>query len=231
MKIGEVDEIFDQLLVYLKTNAFINLFWNPIPVFYIPNGNSAIDFFIVKNLGHLYRKEMNLVVNLREEILISKSKLKHFRKIETLDLQIVEELSFSPFWLNVLEKRLLEKFNVKPVHSLKEISYLKEKFPNSIKQFSVYFENEIIAGITMFEFENGVKSQYGATTLKGEKYRALDYLFIKLIEKYKKEGKHFFDMGIVNENNEKGYNHGLLQQKQELGCSVFNQDFYKIALL
>lgn len=230
MKIGEVDEIFDQLLVYLKTNAFINLFWNPIPVFYIPNGNSAIDFFIVKNQGHLYRKEMNLVVNLREEILISKSKLKHFRKIENLNLEVVEEASFSAFWIHVLEKRLLEKHNVKPIHSLAEISYLKEKFPNSIKQFSVYFENEIIAGITLFESENGVKSQYGATTLIGEKYRALDYLFIKLIEKYKKEGKHFFDMGIVNENNEKGYNSGLLQQKQELGCSVYNQDFYKIVL-
>ncbi len=230
LKIGEVGEIFDQLLLYLKTKALMSLFWNPIPVFYLSKGNSAIDFFVIKKQGELYRKEMNLVVDLRGEISISKSKLKHFRRIDALGLEVLEELTFSPFWLNVLEQRLLEKHNVKPIHSLKEISHLKEKFPDNIKQFSVYYENEIIAGITIFEFNNGVKSQYGATTLQGEKYRALDYLFIKLIEKYKNEGKHFFDMGIVNENNEKGYNNGLLQQKQELGCSVYNQDFYKIAL-
>jgi hypothetical protein len=40
-----------------------------------------------------------------------------------------------------------------------------------------------------------------------------------LIKKYKSEGK-LFDMGIVNEDDEKGYNAGLLKKKEELGCSV-----------
>ena len=61
--------------------------------------------------------------------------------------------------------------------------------------------------------------------------RALDYLFISLIKKYKREGKQFFDMGIVNDDNEKGYHTGLLKQKEELGCSVYSQDFYKMNLI
>jgi hypothetical protein len=113
---------------------------------------------------------------------------------------------------------------------LSEIQLLHNKFPEKIKQFSVYFENEIIAGVTIFEFEYGIKSQYGATTTLGEKYRALDFLFISIIDIFQKKGKLFFDMGIVNEENEKGYNAGLVTQKEELGCTVWNQDFYKITL-
>ena len=96
-------------------------------------------------------------------------------------------------------------------------------------QYNVYFEDEIIAGITLFHFKNGVKSQYGATTVLGEKYRALDFLFITLIENFK-DKVSFFDMGTVTENNELGYNPGLLKQKEELGCSVYTQDFYSISL-
>jgi lipid II:glycine glycyltransferase (peptidoglycan interpeptide bridge formation enzyme) len=117
------------------------------------------------------------------------------------------------------------------VHNQREITQLKQLFPDNIKQFSAYHENDIVAGITIFETQNGVKSQYGATTKKGEELRALDFLFINLIQKYKQEGKLFFDMGIVNDENEKGYNSGLLKQKEELGCSVYSQDFYKMNLL
>jgi hypothetical protein len=48
-----------------------------------------------------------------------------------------------------------------------------------------------------------VKSS-GTTTKKGEELRALDFLHLLFDEKkYKREGKLFFDMGIVNDDNEK----------------------------
>jgi lipid II:glycine glycyltransferase (peptidoglycan interpeptide bridge formation enzyme) len=174
---------------------------------------------------------MNMVAHLHQEVPISKSKLKHFRRTEVLGLRVVEETNFQPFWEKILEPRLVEKYAAKPVHSLAEIQLLHERFPKNIKQFSVYLEDKIVAGITIFEFENGVKSQYGATSKKGEKYRALDFLFISLLDVFQKRGKHFFDMGIVNDSGEKGFHSGLLQQKEELGCTVWNQDFYKIKLV
>ncbi|MGL5112068.1 MAG: FemAB family protein [Flavobacterium sp.] len=229
MKIETVREIFGILLDFFKINGIQHFFLNPIPSIYLQKGNAALDFFLLKKGGQLLRKEMNMVVNLNQEITISKSKLKHFRKSELLRMFVQEEMTCAPFWEQVLVPRLLEKYAVKPVHSLMEIEQLKQKFPNNIKQFSVYLEDKILAGITIFEFENGVKSQYGATTKLGEKYRALDFLFISLIDSYQKKGKLFFDMGIVNEASEKGFHSGLLQQKEELGCTVYSQDFYKIS--
>jgi hypothetical protein len=230
LKAEKVELILDEVLSFLKENEFETFYYKPIPDFYLNNGNREIDFFLFKKGAITEHKEMNLAVNLQLPLQISKSKLKHFRRIENLDLDIVEEEDFTPFWSLVLAPRLLEKFNVKPVHKIEEITLLKEKFPQNIKQYSVYQENEIIAGITVFETENVVKSQYGATSKKGEKVRALDFLFISLIEKYKRQGKSFFDMGIVNEDDEKGYRPGLLTQKEELGCTVYNQNFYKIEI-
>ncbi|MBO9585710.1 MAG: FemAB family protein [Flavobacterium sp.] len=230
LKAEKVESILDEILYFLKENQFETFYYKPIPDFYFSEGNKAMDFFLMKRGAVLERKEMNLAVNLTTPLKISKSKMKHFRRIENLDLDIFEEENFDPFWEKILEPRLLEKFNVKPVHSKEEIVFLKSKFPQNIRQYSAYRNDEIIAGITIFETKNGVKSQYGATSKIGEEFRALDFLFINLIHKYKRKGKHFFDMGIVDEPNESGYNIGLLKQKEELGCSVYNQDFYKIEI-
>lgn len=224
----KVENILDSLVSFFKENEVQSFCFKPIPLFYASKGNAEMEFFMLKKGAFLDKKEMNLGINLAMPLTISKSKLKHFRKIQELDLELVQEQQLESFWGLVLEPRLLEKYNATPVHTLQEITKLKEKFPNNIKQFSVYFEDVIIAGITLFETETVVKSQYGATTKKGEELRALDFLFINLIEKYKSEGKLFFDMGIVNEDNEKGYHAGLLKQKEELGCAVYSQDFYKM---
>lgn len=230
LKAEKVESILDEILSFLKENAIEAFHYKPMPSFYFSKGNQEIDFFL-HNRGALpERKEMNLAVNLQLPLHISKSKMKHFRRIENLDLDIVEEKDFQPFWESILEPRLLEKFNAKPVHTKEEIALLKQKFPENIRQYSVYQNDEIIAGITIFETENVVKSQYGATSEKGEQVRALDFLFINLMHKYKRKGKKFFDMGIVNSEDEKGYHPGLLQQKEELGCAVYNQDFYKITI-
>ena len=223
--------ILDEIVLFLKENSIENFHYKPIPGFYFAEGNQEIDFFLFQKGALLERKEMNLCINLTLPLQISKSKMKHFRRIENLDLDIIEEQDFEPFWTTILEPRLLEKFNAQPVHTLQEISLLKQKFPQNIKQYSVYQNDEIIAGITIFETKNGVKSQYGATSDKGEQVRALDFLFINLLHRYKRKGKLFFDMGIVNDENEKGYSSGLLKQKEELGCKVYNQDFYKITLI
>jgi hypothetical protein len=230
LKIEKIETILDLLFDFFKSKRIEYFYLHPIPSFYLGQGNAAIDFFLMKKGAQLYRKEMNMVAHLPQEIPISKSKLKHFRRTELLGLRVVEETNFQPFWEKILEPRLVEKYDAKPVHSLAEIQLLHERFPQNIKQFSVYLEDKIVAGITIFEFENGVKSQYGATSKKGEKYRALDFLFISLLDIFQKRGKLFFDMGIVNDAGEKGFHSGLLQQKEELGCTVWSQDFYKISL-
>ena len=226
-----VAAVLDAIFCFFNESGLQSFYYKPIPSFYVSRGNAEIDFFLINKGAFLDRKEMNLAINLTMPLTISKSKLKHFRRGEAFDLELVEQQDLEPFWELVLAPRLSERYNAKPVHTLQEIRALQENFPNNIKQFSAYNDGVIVAGITIFETATVVKSQYGATTKKGEELRALDFLFINLMQKYQQEGKLFFDMGIVNEDNEQGFHAGLLKQKEELGCSVYSQDFYKINLI
>ncbi len=179
----KVEQLLDCLLSFFNDDGIQFFYVKQMPAFYTSGGNVEIDFFLLKKGAFLERKEMNLAVNLTVPLTISKSKLMHFRKTERFHLQLLEETELDSFWELVLEPKLLEKYNAKPVHTLKEIAKLSRMFPQNIKQFSVYYEGMIIAGVTLFENETVVKSQYGATTKKGEELRALDFAFITLIEK------------------------------------------------
>lgn len=231
LDISELREIVALIISFLKEVGIDRLIIKNQPTLYLVNGNDGLDYVLYEYFNaELIKREMNFMIDYHKPLTISKSKLKHFKRVSALGMKIVQENDLSSFWNKVLIPRLVAKHDAKPVHSLQEIQKLRDSFPFNIVQFSVYLDNEILAGIMLFITQNRVKSQYGATTEKGQKYRALDYLFITLIERYKDEGFVFFDMGIASDENELGYNPGLVAQKLEFGCGIYNQDRVSIKL-
>jgi len=177
------------------------------------------------------KEELNMQVKL-DDFEISKSKMKHYKRNLKNDFLLVENDGLETFWNRILIPLLSEKYDAKPVHSLKEIEYLKAKFPDNITQYSLYYQNEIIAGITVFlNSENIVKSQYGAASSLGKKLRAIDFLFIELINKFKELNFTYFDMGTATDTTfSGGINTGLMNQKKELGCRAYEQNIIQISL-
>jgi len=229
ISIVEVLAIFKVLKTFLLSYNIKTLHIKQIPEFYCKSLALESNFVLTK-AANLEKREMVLAIDFSKPITLHKTKLKHFEKSKDYYLEIEDNVGFQPFWEQVLKPRLESKFNAKPVHSLKEIIKLNTLFPDNIKQYNIFKDKKLLAGITIFENEQVVKSQYGATTKQGEKYRALDYLFLHLIYKYKAEGKRFFSMGTVAGIDELDINNGLLKQKQELGCQVYLQDFFKLKI-
>ncbi|WP_300490103.1 GNAT family N-acetyltransferase [Flavobacterium sp.] len=225
-----LESLFTALCDYLKAASLEHLVFKSRPSFYTAGSNREWHNFLIRNGAALYRSDISMAIDYQRPLQIGKSKLKRYRKPENELLEVVQEQDFGPFWNEVLEPRLSEKYEAKPVHTLDEITLLHHKFPENIQQYSVYRDGRIVAGITLFVDTYVVKSQYGATTAEGEQLRALDYLFITLILKFKAEGKYFFDMGTVSQKEGKTYNPGLLKQKEELGCAMYTQDFYSLPL-
>ena len=228
VKVELIETVFESILAFFKENKMNNFILKPILDFYQSRVSNELNYFLFQNKASLMKRSMNLVIDYSKPLRISKSKLKHYRRVSKLGISIEEAVDCNLFWNQILIPRLEEKYQTKPVHSLEEINQLKTSFPENIKQFNAYYEGEIVAGITLFISKKVVKSQYGATSLKGESVRVLDFLFIKLINEYSFEYS-FFDMGIVDDGD--FYNKGLLKQKEELGCSVYLQDVFKIELL
>jgi len=138
--------------------------------------------------------------------------------------------SFQPFWEEVLEPRLAQRYGVKPVHSVREISQLASQFPGNIKQFSVYNGPEILAGVTIYETALVAHAQYIAASDNGRQIGALDYL-LDWFMRDRYQDKKFFDLGICNENQCRDLNSGLLEWKESFGARTYSHEFYKVRTL
>lgn len=221
-----VEFCWEQLLSYASNYGFKSVGIKEIPSFYIGETAKYTNDYLQKQ-GVEIHKEPVFAIDYSVPLTIHKTKLKQRRKKEDFGFKIEETSLFSEFWNSVLIPRLQDKHQVAPVHSLAEIEQLGVAFPDKITQYNIYYENEILAGITIFDKGSVVKSQYGATTPKGEKMRALEFLFLHLIYKFKDIGKSFFSMGTIGDNRFlEGYNPGLKKHKEELGCTEFYQHFY-----
>ncbi len=225
----EVNELLQTVINYAKAEKFQEIIIKTIPeIYYEQNANELLYFLLQQ--GNLIDRNLVLAIDYAKPLSIHKTKRKHYEKNDSLGFEIEENGSLAEFWNEVLVPKLDEKYNANPVHSLAEITKLQTQFPSNIIQYNIKLDGEILAGITIFKHKKVVKSQYGANTEKGASLRALEYLFMYLIEKYKDEEMLYFSMGTVDANNELGYNAGLLKQKEELGCVCFTQDIYKIRI-
>ncbi|PHR95042.1 MAG: FemAB family protein [Leeuwenhoekiella sp.] len=226
---GEVKQVVDALLQYLKTEGFQQLQIKLIPQFYMQQPAYELEHLLLEAGAQVVRSQLNFGIDYNRPFFIHNTKERRARQAEDRGLRYAEA-DFAGFWNGVLKPRLATKFDTEPVHSLDEIELLKKQFPYNIKQINCYQGETLLAGVTLFLNEDVVKSQYGATTPEGQKLRAMDFLFVNLIQDYKDAGYRFFDMGTVQGGRDEDYNFGLIKQKEELGAQVYLQRTLKLDL-
>ncbi|MCO4822566.1 MAG: GNAT family N-acetyltransferase, partial [Flavobacteriaceae bacterium] len=228
-KLKSVLEYFSVLMRYYKDLGFDALELKELPSIYtlVPNAEMNYLMFILE--AKLIRRDVLSVVNFKNTIKVSKDRIAGNKRAIKHQLVIKEMITFSEFWNEILIPNLNEKHGVQPVHSLEEIKNLKQKFPNNIRQFNVYKEDEIVAGATIFETKNVAHSQYISGNEEKNNLGSLDFLHLHLIEQVFRD-KAYFDFGISNENFGKQINAGLNYWKEGFGARTVTQDFYKVDL-
>ena len=224
----EVLACFHAGLRYLWERKVAKLIYKRIPSFYntLPDDDAAYALFLLD--AQLCRRDCALVVNLGDRLPFRKGRKSEISKARRFGVRVVQEMTFVPFWERVLAPRLMDRYGVKPVHTVEEITLLAAGFPENIKQYSVYDGDEIVAGATIYETVHVAHTQYSAVTEKGQGIGALDYLFAWLIDECYKN-KRFFDFGTCNENQGRALNHGLLDWKEGFGGRCYAHDFYELS--
>uniref|UniRef100_UPI004047DD70 hypothetical protein n=1 Tax=Algoriphagus sp. TaxID=1872435 RepID=UPI004047DD70 len=221
-------EYFHLVLKFLYDNNIQYLYFKQIPSFYCDISVDEIDYSFFLLEAELYRMDVSYVINNSKAIPFQERRVRNVKKGEANKIQIVESIEYTSFWNEILEPNLKRRFNVRPVHTLDEITKLSKDNLGSIKQYNAYFENKLVAGTTLFITPNVIHAQYISASEEGKKNGALDYLFHYLIQEYK-NSKKYFDFGIVNENDGKYINRGLLDWKEGFGARAYAHRFYKIA--
>lgn len=228
-RLTTVVAIFTVLLKYLEQTGIEKLQLKLLPSFYHQKPAQELDYILFLLHAKLVRRDSSSVIDLSQEVVFSKLRKRGVLKAQKNQLVIKEEDQMDAFWSKVLIPNLKSRHEAQPVHSIDEINLLKGNFPLQIKQFSVYKEDVIVAGTTIFEMDSVAHCQYISKNEGTDNLGSLDFLFHYLItEKY--NNKRYFDFGISNEAQGRKLNEGLSNWKESFGASTAVHDFYEVEI-
>lgn len=227
IKLASVIEIFKEILFFLNENNIEKLQLKLIPSIYNQKPAEELNYGLFLVDAQLTRRDTLAVVDLSKKIVLSKLRKRGVKNGISNNLLIKEVNNFEDFWNEILIPNLAKKHQAKPVHSLQEITKLKDLFPKNIKQFNVYENGIIIGGSTIFESQNVAHCQYISGDANKNELGGLDLLHYHLITDVFST-KCFYDFGISNENQGRKLNNGLSYWKESFGASTIVQDFYEV---
>jgi hypothetical protein len=225
---GDVLLIFKELLKFLSKNAITKLYIKLLPEIYHTLPSDEMGYLLFKTKAELIRRDITSVIDAKYKLPLQSSNRKRgLKKALSHGLKLKEVNGFEDFWNTILIPNLQKRHNVIPVHSIEEITYLKSKFPNNIRQFNVFVNDKIVAGATIFDTKHVAHVQYISANGDKQKLGSLDFLFEHLINEVFKT-KKYFDFGISNINQGQHINEGLLSWKESFGARSIVHEFYQL---
>lgn len=132
---------------------------------------------------------------------------------------IVAETDDYPTVWAILEKNLMEKHGLKPVHSLADIQRLHNLMPNSIKLFGAFVDGVMIAAtVTFVKNPLALHGQYFAIDSQYQQLRPMNLVIDFVVNWGIENGYRFYNLGTPNEDRGLAVNEGLLSFKESFGA-------------
>lgn len=221
----EVIDIFSMLNQELKNIGIIEIIYKPVPLIYhcIPAQEDIYAIFL--NKAEKIGCNISSTIFQNSKLRFIESRKSGIRKSIREGVQIFESNDLSAFW-GILERNLVNKFNTKPVHSLQEMAFLKNRFPENIKLYIAEHKGRLVAGTLMYLMKNVIHIQYISANEKGKEIGALDLLFDRLINEIY-QSIPIFDFGQSTEQMGNYLNENLIFQKEGFGGRGIVYDVYK----
>lgn len=223
----QVLDIFNILTTELKTIGIQEIVYKAVPHIYHRMPAEEDLYALFRNNAVLTERYISSAILLSNKIAYSRTRKNGLKKAEKNGLEVKTSDDLESFW-QILSDNLSGKYETEPVHSLSEISYLKQKFPDEIHLFSVSDKDgKMIAGCIVFDMPGIIHLQYTAGTEEGKKSGAIDSLIDHIINKAFPD-KIYFDYGNSNEQQGRYLNNKLIYQKEGFGARAIVYDVYTI---
>lgn len=209
-------KLFIELLRYLKAAGFTLLKIKALPSVLGCASNDELAYLCSCYKGTSVQS-MSSIIYLKKDNTISKSIYRNAKKAQKNGITIAESDDFSTFWNELLIPRLAQRYTKSPVHSLKEIQYLKSQFPDKIVLKAAFYQEKMIAGTVLFHCKNFVKSQYIGSQSDYNKLGGIDLLHLEVLGSLSQD---YFDFGSSIDPDTGEVNKGLLAWKEQYGARI-----------
>jgi len=222
----QVISIFRLINNYLKENNIRHVTYKAVPWIYhrLP---AEEDLYALSAVCHarLTRRDISSVVFAHNRLKFAESRRSGIRKATRQGVLIDESRDLGPFW-DVLTQNLQQKYGVNPVHSLDEITLLRDRFPQNIRLYTATLDGQVVGGTLLYLTPQVLHTQYISASPIGKACGAIDLMFEKI---FSDNTLHYLyiDFGRSTESDFRQLNERLIFQKEGFGARGVCYDTYE----
>lgn len=221
-------ELFAGLPPYLRGQGIKEIRYKAVPYIYHRAPCDEDLYALFRHGAELYRRDVNSVLFQGERIPYQALRKRTINKARRHGM-VVERSDDYPGFMAILERVLMQRHGLKPVHTIEEITLLASRFPENIKLFTARRKGEFLAGTIIYEHESVAHAQYTANSEAGMEVGALDLVFDYLINDQYRD-KRYISFGVSSEDEGRHLNKGLAAYKEGFGARTVVHDFYRLVL-
>jgi hypothetical protein len=219
-------KVFDALLEHLRGESFTLLRYRAVPHIYHRAPAEEDLYALTRNGASVVHRTVLSVIDPRHPVEVQSRRRRGVRKALSAGLVCRESDDLEAYW-SLLTQVLRDTYGAKPVHSLAEISLLRQRFPRNIRLFGAFQDASLVAGVLVYESPTVARAQYIAASKLGKDLAALDLLFDCLLREVYPD-KTYFDLGTSESADGRDLNRGVLEFKESLGARAVAVDTYEL---
>lgn len=236
----DVGEMLDLAIDHYRKNSCKSLTIKAIPFIYHSYPSDDELYWLFRRGALLKARSLSTAISLDTPIPFStlrRRKVKLALREGIVVKRLNDDADYRAFWA-ILTSVLQEQHGKLPVHTLAEISLLRECFSENIVLYGAIHpvSHKMLAGTLLFVTNQVFHTQYIATSDAGRETGALDAIFWQLIQDFSLSrqnteiSQRFFDFGISTEDGGTVLNEGLIFQKEGFGGRSVVYDAYYLDL-
>ncbi|MCC6303310.1 MAG: GNAT family N-acetyltransferase [Gammaproteobacteria bacterium] len=209
--------------------GYARLHYKAVPFIYM-RLPAQDDLYALMRLGaRRVRCDLSSAIDLVERMPVSERRRRGLGKAKKSvrvsdDPALLEEL-----W-GVIAENLARRHKAVPVHTLRELALLRDRFPRDIVIRCAVMDGKVEAGIVLFNSRWVWHAQYIAASEAGYAVSALDAVFDATIDEARSAGARFFDFGTCNDRAGVELNEDLYRYKSEFGGGGVVHEYYEVGL-
>jgi len=201
MSLQKTYQVVLALLGWAAENGVRKIRFTYAPLIYTDRMAQDLDFVLLycgfQNTQNLFSSVIDLVWFSQGDSFqkVSPSGRRAIKKSLMEDVQIQETGDLDSYY-PILERNKL-KFGVKPAHQLNEMKELQKRYPDQIKLFGAFCQENLIAGVWTMKCNSRVAlAFYIASDPDFNLVRPVNRLLFEIARKFSQEGMQYLDLGV-----------------------------------
>ena len=224
---ANIATLFSELNALLKDEGISKVVYKPTPWIYhlLPSEEDLYALFKVCK-ARVSARDISSTIIFDNRIKWHRDRRYGVNKARNNGVSVRRSDDLAAFW-HVLDLNLGNKYGVKPVHTVEEMTLLKSRFPDNILLYVAEKDGETLGGTVLYVTNQVIHAQYISASPEGKRLRVIDAIYEVILNHDFADFRLYFDFGKSTEDLGTYLNENLIYQKEGFGARGVCYDTYE----